>query len=98
MDEPALVEALRDGTIEGAALDVFDQEPLPPAHPFRTLDNVLATPHLGYRVDAAFDDFAQTSAAQLRSYLARDLDPGLVLNPEVRRDHRGRWGGLRTER
>ncbi len=48
VDEDALVDALRARRIAGAALDVFDTEPLPAGHPFRSLDNVLATPHLGY--------------------------------------------------
>ncbi|NKF27980.1 D-2-hydroxyacid dehydrogenase family protein [Pseudomonas sp. BGM005] len=48
VDEAALIKALQKQRIGGAALDVFDQEPLPALHPFRALDNVLATPHVGY--------------------------------------------------
>ncbi len=46
VDETALVAALRDGTIAGAALDVFAAEPLPAASPLRDLDNVILTPHV----------------------------------------------------
>jgi len=45
VDEDALVEALRNGRLRGAALDVFTTEPLPPHHPFWSLDNVLISPH-----------------------------------------------------
>ena len=48
VEEPALIEALRERRIAGAALDVFNIEPLPTDHPFRSLDNVLSTPHIGY--------------------------------------------------
>ncbi|MEN4748417.1 D-2-hydroxyacid dehydrogenase family protein [Pseudomonas sp. Ps21-P2] len=48
VDEDALVEVLRQKKIAGAALDVYSVEPLPADHPFRTLSNVLATPHVGY--------------------------------------------------
>jgi D-3-phosphoglycerate dehydrogenase len=48
VDEDALLEALRRRAIAGAGLDTFSQEPLPVDHPFRTLDNVVLTPHLGY--------------------------------------------------
>lgn len=48
VDEAALIKALQKQRLAGAALDVFEQEPLPEHHPFRTLDNVLATPHVGY--------------------------------------------------
>lgn len=45
MDEAALIAALRSGRLAGAALDVFEHEPLPPEHPFWTMDNVLLSPH-----------------------------------------------------
>lgn len=48
VDETALLAALTERRIAGAGLDVFDREPLPLDHPFRTLDNVVLTPHLGY--------------------------------------------------
>ena len=48
VDEAALLAALRAGAIAGAGLDVYETEPLPPDSPWRTLPNVLATPHLGY--------------------------------------------------
>lgn len=54
VDEAALVSALQNGTIAGAALDVFDTEPLPADHPLRTLPNALVTPHLGYVSREAF--------------------------------------------
>ena len=55
--EDALIAALREGKIAGAGLDVFDEEPLPPAHPFRTMDNVTVTPHLGYVTREALTAF-----------------------------------------
>jgi len=48
VDEGALIAALTSGRIAGAGLDVFDIEPLPPAHPLRLLPNVTLSPHLGY--------------------------------------------------
>jgi phosphoglycerate dehydrogenase-like enzyme len=48
IDEAAMLAALRDNKIAGAGLDVFDVEPLPLEHPFRKMDNVVLTPHLGY--------------------------------------------------
>lgn len=48
VEEKALIEAVRDGGIGGAAIDVYDQEPLPAEHPLRGLRNTLLTPHTGY--------------------------------------------------
>jgi phosphoglycerate dehydrogenase-like enzyme len=55
--EADLLAALRDGKISGAAIDVFDVEPLPPDHPFRTLPQVLATPHIGYVSRGLYERF-----------------------------------------
>ena len=57
IDEPALLDALRHRRIAGLAVDVFDLEPPPPGHPFRSLDNVLATPHLGYVSEGLYRTF-----------------------------------------
>ncbi len=69
VDEDALVAALRAGRLGGAALDVFGTEPLPAGHPFRTLPNVVATPHLGYvsrqQYEVWYGDTAQHVAAWL---------------------------------
>ncbi|MBX8534897.1 D-2-hydroxyacid dehydrogenase family protein [Pseudomonas cichorii] len=57
IDEAALIATLQQRRIAGAALDVFDTEPLPAEHPFRTLDNVLATPHIGYVTENNYRTF-----------------------------------------
>jgi D-3-phosphoglycerate dehydrogenase len=48
IEESALIDVLTNHKIAGAALDVYDEEPLPDDHPLRKLDNVVLTPHLGY--------------------------------------------------
>jgi phosphoglycerate dehydrogenase-like enzyme len=54
VDEAALLETLRERRIAGAAIDVFSVEPLPVDHPFRKLDNIVLTPHLGYVTEEGF--------------------------------------------
>jgi phosphoglycerate dehydrogenase-like enzyme len=82
LDETALIRALREGWIAGAALDAFIMEPLPPDHPLRTAPNLLLTPHqasfgveTGARVSAA--------AAQAIADLKAGRKPQWVVNPEV---------------
>jgi phosphoglycerate dehydrogenase-like enzyme len=60
---------LRNKQIAGAAIDVFDIEPLPPSHPFRTLDNVLATPHIGYVSHGLYKTFYEDTVSNIRKWL-----------------------------
>jgi phosphoglycerate dehydrogenase-like enzyme len=67
--EADLINALKVRTIAGAAIDVFDQEPLPPDHPFRTLANLLATPHIGYVSRGLYTRFYQDTVENIHRWL-----------------------------
>jgi phosphoglycerate dehydrogenase-like enzyme len=69
VDEAALIQVLRSRKIAGAAIDVFDEEPLPSGHPFRSLDNVLATPHVGYVTENLYRTFYGDAAAAIAAWL-----------------------------
>jgi phosphoglycerate dehydrogenase-like enzyme len=69
VDEAALVRALREGTIAGAGLDVFDEEPLPLDHPLRGLPNTVITPHLGYVTEETYRVFYGQALEDVRAYL-----------------------------
>lgn len=69
--ENALVETLREGRLAGAAVDVYDIEPLPPEHPFRRLDNVIATPHIGYVSRDLYRVFYQDAVANIAGWLGK---------------------------
>lgn len=69
VDETALIEALRLGEIGGAALDVFEKEPLPPSSPLREMDNVMLAPHNSNSSPAAWERVHQSTVTQLLDVL-----------------------------
>src|SRR5215470_3988846 len=69
VDEAALVRALREGTIAGAGLDVFEPEPLPADHPFRSLPNIVVTPHLGYVTEETYRVFYGHALEDVQTFL-----------------------------
>src|SRR5258708_37336812 len=69
VEEQALISVLKNKQIAAAAIDVFDTEPLPPSHPFRTLDNVLATPHIGYVSQGLYKTFYEDTVSNIRKWL-----------------------------
>lgn len=81
IEEASLVAALESGAIAGAGLDVFDEEPLPPDHPFLRLQNVVLTPHLGYVTAETYRIFYGQTVENIVSFLAGT--PQRVLNPNV---------------
>ena len=78
IDEAALVEVLRQRKIGGAALDVFDQEPLPPDSPFWDLENLLITPHTGGISEKMWERHYVLFSENVRRYLADEPLLGLV--------------------
>jgi phosphoglycerate dehydrogenase-like enzyme len=70
VDEHALIYALRHSVIAGAALDVFDEEPLPVDHPLRRLENALLTPHLGYVTTENYRLAYGEAVEDIRAFLA----------------------------
>ncbi|MGA7387440.1 MAG: D-2-hydroxyacid dehydrogenase family protein [Pseudolabrys sp.] len=69
VDEKALIAALQNNAIAGAGLDVFDVEPLPPNHPFRKMDNVVITPHLGYVSEQNYRKYFPDIVEDIRAWL-----------------------------
>jgi len=69
VDEAALLDALRNRRIAGAAIDVFDIEPLPGDHALRQLDTVIATPHIGYVSRDLYRLFYQDTVANIAAWL-----------------------------
>ena len=88
VDEPALIEALCAGRIAGAALDVFEQEPVDPANPLLAMDNVIVTPHSLCWTDECFHNMASIGLKSIVDALAGRVpefvvDRGVLSHPRV---------------
>lgn len=82
VDEDALISVLKEKKIAGAALDVFDVEPLPEGHKLRKLDNALLSPHIGYISDENYKAFYGQTAENVLAFI--EGKPGLkVLGPDM---------------
>lgn len=79
VDQTALIKALQEKKIAGAGLDVFDIEPLPVDHPYRRLDNVVLTPHLGYVSEQNYRKYYPDIVEDIRAWL--DGKPVRVIAP-----------------
>ncbi len=90
VDEAALVAALRQGRLAGAALDVFATQPLPPDHPFLGFDNVILTPHMAGITEESMARMGKGAAAETLRVLAGGLPQNLV-NPQAVAAYRRRF-------
>jgi phosphoglycerate dehydrogenase-like enzyme len=89
VDESALIDLLRRKAIAGAALDVFDEEPLPLNHPLRHMENTVITPHLGYVTTESYQVMYSEAAQDIQAFLSgqftRALNPAVLKYPNLRR-------------
>jgi phosphoglycerate dehydrogenase-like enzyme len=79
VDQEALIAALTAKRIGGASLDVYDEEPLPPDHPYRSLPNVLATPHIGYVAERVYRVFYGDTVKNIQAWLDGGPFPAAAL-------------------
>jgi D-3-phosphoglycerate dehydrogenase len=90
VDDTGLIEALRNGRIGGAALDVFANQPLPPDHPYFSFDNVIVTPHMAGITEESMMRMGVGAAEEAIRVLANHL-PVNLRNPEVLDRYRRRF-------
>ena len=83
VNEQALFEAINDGHIAGAGLDVFVDEPTPADNPLFSLDQVLVSPHVGGFSEEARQRSSYRSARNILDLFDGKLNPAVVVNPEV---------------
>jgi D-3-phosphoglycerate dehydrogenase len=87
VDEQALLRALEQGKVAGAALDVFEQEPAPADHPLFKHENFVCTPHLGASTDEAQERVALEIAEQVAAFLLHGVVRNAVNVPSVSKEH-----------
>ena len=92
VDEKALYQALREGRLGGAALDVLEREPIPAGHPFLTLDNIIITPHAAFYSEVSIQELkrqtARAMARMLKGEPRSNGDTFCVVNQEAIRTRR----------
>lgn len=83
VDEGDLLEALREGWIAGAALDVVEEEPIRPDHPLLSMEQVILTPHMAWYSEEAMEELRTKAAEAVREVLQHGRYPRYLVNPEV---------------
>jgi len=91
VDEKALYTALKEGSIAGAGLDVFETEPVKPDNPLLTLNNVILTGHSAHYSDQVWNEQARRPFEEVKRMLAGEW-PLSWVNPDVKRKYLERWG------
>lgn len=69
VEEAALIDALTTGKIRAAAVDVYDREPLPMDHPYRRIENLLTTPHVGYVTEESYRTFYSQMVENIQAWV-----------------------------
>jgi D-3-phosphoglycerate dehydrogenase len=82
VDTAAVVDALKTGRLKAAALDVFEEEPLPADHPLTSLDNAVLTPHAAWYSEESYAELKRRTVENVADVIA-GLAPRNILNPEV---------------
>jgi phosphoglycerate dehydrogenase-like enzyme len=84
IDEEALIRTLREKRIGGAGLDVFSEEPLRPDHPLLQLDNVILSPHIGWKTDHMLRQFMKHAVENIVSYMLMNNPVNVINLNEIR--------------
>ncbi len=82
VDEEAMIAALQENRIAGAALDVYEVEPLPAKHPLRSCQNAVLSPHMGFVTSDAYHLFFSQAVEAIDNYL-QGKEPARAINPQV---------------